>query len=272
MLESRSFQRVAVLGCAGRMGKALLHAIYAEKDLKLAAAIERPESPTIGSDVGALTGVGGLNVKVTDALAEVISGVDVVIDFTRPDVTLENLIYCLAAKKAMVVGTTGFQPEQIDIIHQASKQIPIVMSPNMSIGISLCLMLIELATKTLGDSVDIEIIEAHHRHKVDAPSGTALQMGHVIAKAMGYDLNDIAVNSRDGNVGARPRHAIGFSSVRAGDIIGDHTVMFAGNGERIEITHRASDRNNFALGALRAARWLKNQSPGFYNLKDVLEG
>lgn len=195
---------------------------------------------------------------------------DVLIDFTHPSVTLKNLEVCRQAGKAMVIGTTGFTPEEKQRLSEAAKQIPIVFAANFSVGVNLCLKLLDTAARVLGDDVDIEIIEAHHRHKVDAPSGTALRMGEVVADALGRDLRKVAVYGREGQTGARERETIGFATVRAGDVVGDHTVLFAADGERVEITHKASSRMTFAKGAVRSALWLQQRSPALYDMQDVL--
>jgi 4-hydroxy-tetrahydrodipicolinate reductase len=195
---------------------------------------------------------------------------DVLIDFTRPDVTLANLAVCRKAGKAMVIGTTGFSEEEKQVISEAAKDIPIVFAPNMSVGVNLCFKLLEMAARVMGDEVDIEVIEAHHRHKIDAPSGTALRMGEVIADTLGRDLKECAVYGREGQTGERERKTIGFETIRAGDIVGDHTVLFADIGERVEITHKASSRMTFASGAVRAALWLKGSKNGLFDMQDVL--
>jgi 4-hydroxy-tetrahydrodipicolinate reductase len=224
----------------------------------------------IGCDAGELAGLGHLGVNVTDDLRSVSNDFDVVIDFSRPEVTLANLAVCQAAGKAIVIGTTGFNDDQRRQIETAATGIPVVMAPNMSIGVNLCLKLLAMTARVLGDDVDIEVIEAHHRDKVDAPSGTALRMGEVIAETLGRDLNECAVYGRQGHTGKRDRKTIGFETIRAGDIVGDHTVLFASTGERVEITHRASSRMTFAQGAVRAALWLQQRDNGLYDMQDVL--
>jgi 4-hydroxy-tetrahydrodipicolinate reductase len=225
----------------------------------------------LGKDTGELVGEEASRVKVTKNLSSVIGQFDVLIDFTRPEATLaymETLRHHVGKK--MVIGTTGFSSEQKAQITEAAKDMAIVMAPNMSVGVNLTLKLLEMAAKAMGDYTDIEIIEAHHRHKVDAPSGTALRMGEVVAKALGRDLKDCAIYGREGNTGARDRKTIGFSTIRAGDIVGEHTVMFADEGERVEITHKASSRMTFASGAVRAAVWLQDKDKGLYDMQDVL--
>jgi len=262
--------RVAINGGAGRMGRALVQACVQDTRLALAAVIEIPASQWIGLDAGAVAGLSNIDVKITDSLSHSVSGVDVVVDFTRPEATIARLAECERAGKAMVIGTTGLDDNQRARIADAAKQIPIMLSPNMSIGVNVALRMIDIAARAFGDDVDIEIIEAHHRHKVDAPSGTALRMGEVAAAARNRRLADCAVYTREGQTGPRPEGAIGFATVRAGDIVGDHTVLFAGEGERVEIIHRATSRSNFAQGAMRACAWVAGRQPGLYSMADVL--
>lgn len=262
--------RIAVCGAAGRMGRTIIEIIQTIPEVRIAAAIERPGAPQLGQDAGELAGIGRLGVPIVADLAAVIGDFDVLIDFTIADAVAQNLEICLAAEKRVVIGTTGLNPEQRLSVREASRRIAIVSSPNMSIGVNLAFKLIELAARTMGADSDIEIIEAHHRQKKDAPSGTAVRMGEIIAAALGRDLAQCAVYGREGHTGARARETIGFATVRAGDIVGDHTVLFAGDGERIEITHRASSRKTFAAGAVRAAAWLGRQPAGLYDMLDVL--
>jgi 4-hydroxy-tetrahydrodipicolinate reductase len=250
------------------MGRSLVEACHNTPGLSLSVAVERPGSSVIGADAGELAGIGKLGVLIGDALQA--DDFDVLVDFTRPEVTLNNLAVCHPAGKKMVIGTTGFTPEQRNTLIDASGEMAMVVAPNMSVGVNLCFKLLETAAKVLGDEVDIEIIEAHHRYKVDAPSGTALRMGEVVASALGRDLKTHAVYGREGHTGERDRKTIGFATVRAGDIVGDHTVMFAGIGERVEITHKASSRMTFAAGAMRAAGWVMGQDSGLYDMQDVL--
>jgi len=252
------------------MGRCLIEACRDAPDIALTVAVERPGSPSLGNDAGAVAGIGANRVVIADDLAKQAGNFDVLIDFTRPEVTMVNLEICRKAGKRMVIGTTGFAAEQRDLLAKAGKDIALVVAPNMSVGVNLCFKLLETAAKVLGDEVDIEIVEAHHRHKVDAPSGTALRMGEVVAAALGRDLQDCAVYGREGNTGERDRKTIGFATVRAGDIVGDHTVMFAGIGERVEITHKASSRMTFAKGAVRAARWVAGKKQGLFDMQDVL--
>ncbi len=264
-------RRIAVMGAAGRMGKTLVEAVQQAPGAVLSAAVDRPDSSLIGADAGELAGVGRLGVALAGDLAQVLDDFDVLIDFTHPSVTLKNLEVCRAAGKAMVIGTTGFTPEEKQQLAEAAREIPIVFAANFSVGVNLCLRLLDTAARVLGDEVDIEIIEAHHRHKVDAPSGTALRMGEVVASALGRDLRKVAVYGREGQTGARERETIGFATVRAGDVVGDHTVLFAADGERVEITHKASSRMTFAKGAVRSALWLEGRAPALYDMPDVLD-
>jgi 4-hydroxy-tetrahydrodipicolinate reductase len=264
-------RRIAVMGAAGRMGKTLIEAVQQAPGATLSAAVDRPDSSLLGADAGELAGVGRLGVALVGDLAQALDDFDVLIDFTHPSVTLQNLQVCRAAGKAMVIGTTGFTVEEKQLLAEAAREIPIVFAANFSVGVNLCLKLLDTAARVLGDEVDIEIIEAHHRHKVDAPSGTALRMGEVVANALGRDLHKVAVYGREGQTGARARETIGFATVRAGDVVGDHTVLFAADGERVEITHKASSRMTFAKGAVRSALWLQGRAPALYDMQDVLE-
>ncbi|HZR03255.1 MAG TPA: 4-hydroxy-tetrahydrodipicolinate reductase [Burkholderiales bacterium] len=260
---------VAIAGSSGRMGRALLEAVFQSPDLRLHAALERSDSALLGRDAGELLGA-PCGVRITDDVANAIDGADVLIDFTRPQGTLLHLSACVSRGVKMVIGTTGFSPDQKARIADASSTIAIMMAPNMSVGVTLMLRLLHTAAKVLSESYDIEIIEAHHRHKVDAPSGTALRMGEVIAEALGRDLRQVAVYGREGVTGERPPNTIGFATIRGGDIVGDHTALFAGVGERVEISHKASSRATFALGALRAARFLAAKERGLFDMQDVL--
>lgn len=262
--------KIAVTGAVGRMGRILVEAIHAAEDLQLGAALERADCPLLGADAGEVAAVGRLGVPVVSDLQSVLDQFDILIDFSVPAATLEKLDFCATAGKALVIGTTGFDAAGLARISQAAERIPILMTPNMSVGVNLVFKLIEMAAKALGDTADIEIIEAHHRNKIDAPSGTAVRMGQILASATGRDLADVAVYGRQGIAGVRERATIGFGVIRGGDIVGDHTVLFAAPGERIEITHRAHTRSNFAEGALRAARYLATAKPGVYSMQDVL--
>ncbi len=262
--------RIAVTGAAGRMGKTLIEAVANHPQTTLAAAIERPQSSLIGADAGELAGIGSNGVKVVGDLVDVIDQFDVLIDFTAPVATVENARLCAEHGRKMVIGTTGFTDEQKARVLAAADTTSLCMASNFSTGVNVCFKLLEMAAKVLGDDSDIEIYEAHHRHKVDAPSGTALSMGEVVADTLGRNLKEVAVYGREGQTGARDAKTIGFATVRAGDIVGDHTVTFAAEGERVEITHKASSRMSFARGAVRAASWLADKNPGLYNMQDVL--
>jgi 4-hydroxy-tetrahydrodipicolinate reductase len=262
--------RVAVAGVAGRMGKTLVQAINDSATLTFSAGFEHAGHPQIGDDVGVVCGMGELGLEVSADVQQQINDFDVVIDFTVPTATLGLAQICAAQGKGMVVGTTGFDDAQLQALRDCAQQTAIFVSPNMSVGVNLAMHLIELAAKALGDEVDIEVIEAHHKHKIDAPSGTAVRIGEVLASALGRDLSTDAVYARQGITGARDAKTIGFSTIRGGDIVGEHTVLFAGDGERLEITHRAHSRNNFARGALRAVTLVSAASPGWYDMQDLL--
>lgn len=262
--------RVAVTGAAGRMGKTLIQAVHASEGMTLTAASEQPDSTLVGVDAGELAGIGKLGVLVSHSLTKVVDDFDVLIDFTSPAATMVHLGVCAQHGKAMVIGTTGLDDAQKARIAAAAQDIGIVFAPNMSVGVNLCLRLLEIAAQVMGDDADIEIIEAHHRHKVDAPSGTALRMGEVVASVLGRDLKDVAVYGREGHTGARERQTIGFETIRAGDVVGEHSVWFATEGERVEIVHKASSRMTFAQGAVRAAGWLNGRGPGQFDMQDVL--
>ncbi len=264
-----TIQNLAIAGSTGRMGRALIEAIAQTPDFRLKAALERADSPLIGRDAGEAIGA-SCGVPISADLDSALPGCDVLIDFTRPEATIRHLDLCRRSGVRMVIGTTGFSADQKKLIVEASKTISMVMAPNMSVGVNLTFKLMELAARVLAEGYDIEIIEAHHRHKVDAPSGTALRMGEVIAGALGRDLADCAIYGREGVTGERRPSTIGFATVRGGDIVGDHTALFAGIGERVEITHKASSRATFALGALRAVRFLAGKSSGLFDMQDVL--
>jgi 4-hydroxy-tetrahydrodipicolinate reductase len=261
---------IAITGAGGRMGKTLIEAITNSDGIQLTAAIENPESALIGVDVGELSGVGLNNIQIVGSLSDVINSFDVLIDFSTPTSTASNAEVCLAHKKKMVVGTTGLTEEQSQLVNSASQGIAICMASNFATGVNLCFKLAEIAASVLGDDADIEISEAHHKDKVDAPSGTALSLGKVVADALDRDLDQVAVYGREGQTGQRKRSTIGFLSVRAGDVVGDHTVLFAADGERVEITHKASSRMAFAKGAVRAAKWLMEKDSGMFDMQDVL--
>jgi 4-hydroxy-tetrahydrodipicolinate reductase len=264
-----SLLHVVIAGSAGRMGRALLEGIFQAPDLRLHAALERSDSPFLGKDAGEPLGM-PCGVKITDDVPGALAGANVLIDFTRPEGTLLHLRACVQAGVNMVVGTTGLSADQKLQVKQATERVAVVMAPNMSVGVTLLLKLLDTAARVLKDGYDIEIVEAHHRLKVDAPSGTALRMGEVIANAVGRDLAQVAVYGREGVTGERQASTIGFSTIRGGDIVGDHTALFAGIGERIEITHKASSRATFALGALRAGRFLAGKKTGLFDMQDVL--
>ncbi|MCU0773011.1 MAG: 4-hydroxy-tetrahydrodipicolinate reductase [Ideonella sp.] len=261
--------RVAVAGASGRMGRMLIEAVLESEDLALAGALDQAGSPAIGSDAAAFLGR-PCGVSVVDDLAAGIAAADVLIDFTRPEGTLAHLAACRARGVRAVIGTTGFSDAQKRQIAEIAQDIAVVMAPNMSVGVNVVLRLLEMAARSLAQGYDIEIIEAHHRHKVDAPSGTALAMGEAVAGALGRSLKDCAVYGREGVTGERDPSTIGFATVRGGDIVGDHTVLFAGIGERIEITHKSSSRATYAQGSLRAARFLRGHTKGLFGMSEVL--
>ncbi len=262
--------RIVIAGASGRMGLSLIKAAALSDKAVLIGAVARPGSLAVGKDAGELAGISGIGVPVVSGLSDVADDFDVLIDFTRPEASMAFIDECLCLSKKIVIGTTGYSEAQKAQIHKATESIALVMAPNMSVGVNLSLKLLEMTAKVMGEYTDIEIIEAHHRHKIDAPSGTALRMGEVIAKSLGRDLSECAVYGREGNTGARDRKTIGFATIRAGDIVGEHTVMFADEGERVEITHKASSRMTFANGAVRAAIWLNDKPAGFYDMQDVL--
>ncbi|ROH85507.1 4-hydroxy-tetrahydrodipicolinate reductase [Pseudomethylobacillus aquaticus] len=261
--------KVVIAGSSGRMGHALLESVFADPALTLHAALDRADSQQIGRDAGDQFGR-RTGVLVTHDIAAALEGADVLVDFTRPEASLQYLEACRAAGVGMVIGTTGFTAEQKQAIHAAARAIPVVFAPNMSVGVTLLISLVQSAARVLADGYDVEIIEAHHRHKVDAPSGTALRLGEAAASALGRDLASCAVYGREGVTGERDANTIGFATVRGGDVVGDHTVLFAGVGERVELTHKASSRATFALGALRAAKFLAQHQSGVYDMQDVL--
>jgi len=261
--------RVAIAGASGRMGRTLIEAVLANDKVELVAALDIVGSAAIGQDATAFLGRNS-GVTVTADLHHGLAGADVLIDFTRPEGTLAHLVVCRERGVAAVVGTTGLSPAHKEVVADHARALPIVMAPNMSVGVNVMLRLLDMAARSLAQGYDIEIIEAHHRHKVDAPSGTALAMGQTVARALGRDLASCAVYGREGVTGERDPSTIGFATVRGGDIVGEHTVMFAGTGERLEITHRSSSRANYAAGSLRAAHFLRGRAPGLYGMDDVL--
>ena len=254
--------RIVVAGAGGKMGRTLIDAVLADGSLQLAAALDVAASPAVGTAVGGIT--------VVSDIATAVAAADVLIDFTRPVGTLAHVEACVAAGRSMVIGTTGFSPDQQSRIADAARRIPIVMSPNFAVGVNAVFQLAQTAAKILGDAYDVEIVEAHHRHKVDAPSGTALMLGQLVAAALDRNLGEVASHGRMGDVGARPAKQIGFHAIRGGDIVGEHTVIFAGAGERVEVTVRSQSRLSYAFGALRAAKFLRGKQSGLYDMKDVL--
>lgn len=261
---------ISITGAAGRMGKAIIQAIHENSGVTLSGALEREDSPDLGHDAGELAGIGRCGVKITDSHEKAFKKADVIIDFTMPEATMRTLEDAVPMKKAIVIGTTGFSHVQRDTIKELSARSAIVMSPNMSVGVNLLLKLVADASRVLGQDYDIEIVEAHHKHKKDAPSGTAVRIAEVIAATINADLEKAAVYGRKGIIGERKPGEIGMLSVRAGDIVGDHTVMFATAGERVELTHKASSRQTFAVGAVKAALWVAGKPGGLYDMQDVL--
>ena len=261
--------KVAILGCSGRMGRNLIEAAHEHKSIELVGGSVRASSSFAGFDLGELAGIGAIGLTASTELNQ-LTDAEVFIDFTSIETSLENINWCQQNGKALVIGTTGFNDEQVSQIEKAGELMPVVLAPNTSVGVNLMFKLLEITSKAIGDYTDIEIFEAHHRFKKDAPSGTAVKMGQVIADTLGRDLNKCAVYGREGITGERDRETIGFATVRAGDIVGEHTAFFADLGERLEITHKASSRMTFALGAMRAAFWLSEADNGFYDMQDVL--
>ncbi|RDL44623.1 4-hydroxy-tetrahydrodipicolinate reductase [Marinomonas piezotolerans] len=262
--------RIAVIGAAGRMGKNLIQATVESEGVSLGAAILKPGSSLIGADAGEIAGVGKLGVAAVGSIEECVDDFDVLIDFTSPALSIANAAVCAEHAKAVVVGTTGLNDAEKAQLQTFAEKTAIVFAPNMSVGVNLTLKLLAMAAEILGDDYDVEIVEAHHRHKVDSPSGTALRMGEVVAEALGRDLKECAVYGREGQIGPRTQKEIGFETIRAGDVVGDHSVWFATEGERIEITHKASSRMTFAKGAVRAASWLADKQTGLFDMQDVL--
>ncbi len=254
--------RLAIAGAGGKMGRALIDAVLADPTLAIGAALEVAGSPVLGSSLG--------GVRVGSDIAAARAAGDVLIDFTRPEATLAHLAACAAAAKPMVIGTTGFSPPQLAAIEAAARRIAIAMAPNFAVGVNAVFKLAETAARILGEDFDVEIVEAHHRQKVDAPSGTALKLGEIVAGALHRKLDAVAVHGRHGDTGARPAQQIGFHAIRGGDIVGEHTVIFAGQGERVEVAVRSQSRATYAHGALRAAKWLRGRAPGRYDMADVL--
>ena len=261
--------KVVIAGCSGRMGHALLEGVFADAELALHGALDRADSPKIGRDAGEQFGKKS-GVLISHDVDAALKGADVLVDFTRPEPSLVYLAACQKAGVNMVIGTTGFTSEQKDIIAKVAKDISVVFAPNMSVGVTLLINLVQAAAKVLSEGYDIEVIEAHHRHKVDAPSGTALRLGEAAASALGRNLEECAIYGREGVTGERDPSTIGFATVRGGDVVGDHTVLFAGIGERVELTHKASSRATFALGALRAGKFMQDKKSGLFDMQDVL--
>jgi len=264
-----SATRIGIVGAGGRMGRMLIEATLKDEQVVLGAVFDQPGSPMVGRSAGELVGM-DCNVLVTDDVAAGLEAVDCLIDFTRPQGTLVHLELCRQAGVGIIIGTTGFEPEGKDAIAAAAREIPVVFAPNMSVGVNLVFKLLDTAARILNQGYDIEIVEAHHRMKIDAPSGTALRMGEVLASALERDLKECAVYGREGVTGERDPSTIGFATVRGGDIVGDHTVMFCGLGERVEVTHKASSRLPYALGSLRAARFIAGRQSGLFDMQDVL--
>jgi 4-hydroxy-tetrahydrodipicolinate reductase len=261
--------KVAIVGASGRMGRMLIESTLRDGEAVLVSAIDQVGAPAIGKDAGELVGM-PCGVHVTTDVEAGIAQADCLIDFTRPEGTLAHLAFCLKHKVAIVIGTTGFDEEGKQMIADAAREIPIVFAPNMSVGVNVVFKLLDTASRILAEGYDIEIVEAHHKHKIDAPSGTALRMGEVVAKALGRDLKTCAVYGREGVTGERDPSTIGFATVRGGDIVGDHTVMYCGIGERVEVSHKAGSRMPYALGSLRAARFLSARQNGLFDMQDVL--
>jgi len=262
--------RAILIGAAGRMGLRLLAAIHETSNVFLAGAVERKDHPSLGRDIGEIAGMERWNISICGSLQEAISAGDVIIDFSNAESSLRNVEIAAAHGKAAVIGSTGFVPAQLQKIQGLTQKIPIILSPNMSVGVNVMFRVIGDVARILGDDYDVEVIEAHHRMKKDAPSGTAVKMGQILAEALKRNFDQVGVYERKGLIGERKRQEIGMQTLRAGDIVGEHTVMFGGMGERIEITHRAHSRDNFARGAVRAAAWVVKQKPGLYDMQDVL--
>jgi len=261
---------IVITGAAGRMGKTLVRLASEDPEIRLVGALERADSPVIGRDAGEVAGLGNINVSIAPNLDEMAEPWQVVVDFTFPGVTLNLLPLVTTEGGSMVIGSTGFKPEEVEFIRSFAAKEPHLLAPNMSVGVNLLFRLAAVAAEHLGDGFDVEIVEAHHRAKRDAPSGTALRLGEVVADALGRDLSQVAAYERHGVIGPRPEQEIGFSTVRGGDTVGDHTCYFFGGGERLELTHRATSRDTFAAGALAAAKWIRGQDAGLYDMQDVL--
>jgi 4-hydroxy-tetrahydrodipicolinate reductase len=261
--------KIVIAGCSGRMGHVLLECVFADAELQLHGALDRANNPQIGRDAGELFAKNSA-VKITGSIDEALQNADVLVDFTRPEASMQYLAACEKYHVKMVIGTTGFSAEEKNTIAQAAEKISIVFAPNMSVGVTLLINLVEQAAKVLSEGYDIEVVEMHHRHKVDAPSGTALRLGEAAAAGIGKALSECAVYAREGVTGEREAGTIGFATLRGGDVVGDHTVVLAGIGERVELTHKASSRATFALGALRAAKFLADKKTGLFDMQNVL--
>ncbi len=262
--------RVIINGACGRMGRLIIRGVSEQADMEIVGAIASPEHPQLGSDAGVVAGIGEIGVAVTGNLAEVLESADVVIEFSKPEATLEHLRQVVKADKAMIIATTGYDPDELATVQELASQIRCVMAPNMSLGVNVMIQALELIAKALGDDYDIEVIEAHHNHKADSPSGTALRLAETVATALERDLDEVGVYGRHGIVGARPKKQIGIHAVRGGDIAGDHTVLFATEGEQLSVVHRAHSPEAFAKGAIRAARWVVNAPKGLHDVSEVL--
>ena len=263
--------KIAVCGAAGRMGQRIINSVLEAEGVQLTGALERPGHPQVGEDAGLVAGCGKLGVNISDNLNAVVAACDVLIDFTSPKVSLKNLEVCALQRKAIVIGSTGFTPQERLFAAELARDIPAVLAPNMSVGVNVCFKILKDVALALGNDFDVEIVELHHNKKKDAPSGTAVRMGEVVAEALGRDYSKVANYHREGICGERSKEEIGMQTVRGGDIIGEHTVYFIGMGERIEISHRAMTRDMFSRGSIRAAKWVSGQQPGIYDMQDVLE-
>ena len=261
---------VIINGACGRMGRLIIRGVTEQANMEIVGAIEFPEHPPLGSDAGVVAGIGEIGVAVTGALEDVLESADVVIEFSKPEATLQHLRQVVTADKAMVIATTGYDPDELATITELASQIRCVMAPNMSLGVNVMIQALELIAKALGDDYDVEVIEAHHNHKADSPSGTALRLAETVATALGRDLDEVGVYGRHGIVGARPKKQIGIHAVRGGDIAGDHTVLFATEGEQLSVVHRAHSPEAFAKGAIRAARWVVDAPKGLHDVSEVL--
>ena len=262
--------RVIINGACGRMGRLIIRGVSEQADMEIVGAIEFPEHPQIGSDAGVVAGIGEIGIAITGSLEDVLENADVVIEFSKPEATLQHLRQVVNADKAMIIATTGYDPDELATLRELASQIRCVMAPNMSLGVNVMIQALELIAKALGDDYDIEVIEAHHNHKADSPSGTALRLAETVATALGRDLDEVGVYGRHGIVGARPKKQIGIHAVRGGDIAGDHTVLFATEGEQLSVVHRAHSPEAFAKGAIRAARWVINAPKGLHDVSEVL--